>query len=189
MTANTVFEHCVEAIRHIELIKRESNKDKEFHFQNWFEARLTESHLNYDILGRNTYPDFRLVDHEDGYEVKGLAYAGRVANFDGNSQIPFGIHRGRTVYYVFGRYPANPDGDEYPVIDLVICHGDFLNADHEYVHKNKNVKAFGSYGDILIRDRKMYVIPTPFQLAPGTQHNRTLILPADEHPGDGFDKA
>jgi len=38
---------------------------------------------------------------------------------------------------------------------LVICHGDFLNADHDYVHKNKSVKGFGTYGDILIRDRKM----------------------------------
>jgi hypothetical protein len=38
------------------------------------------------------------------------------------------------------------------VLDLVVCHGDFLNADHEYVHKNKNVKGFGIYGDIMIRD-------------------------------------
>jgi|SRR5829696_8936912 len=27
---------------------------------------------------------------------------------------------------------------------------------------------FGSYGDILVRDRKMYVAPTPFALAEGT---------------------
>jgi hypothetical protein len=80
---------------------------------------------------------------------------------------------------VFGRYPAEPDGDSYPVLDLVICHGDFLNADHDYVHKNKSVKGFGSYGDIMIRDRKMYVAPTPFGLTTGTAHNQTLILPAD----------
>ena len=43
------------------------------------------------------------------------------------------------------------------MLDLVVCHGDFLNADHDYVHKNKSVKGFGSYGDIMIRDRKMYV--------------------------------
>ena len=65
------------------------------------------------------------------------------------------------------------------LVDLVVCHGDFLNADHEYVHKNKNVKGFGTYGDIMIRDRKMYVAPTPFGLTTGTAHNQTLILPAD----------
>jgi len=41
------------------------------------------------------------------------------------------------------------------------------------------VKGFGSYGDIMIRDRKMYVAPTPFGLTAGTAHNQTLILPAD----------
>ena len=86
---------------------------------------------------------------------------------------------GRTIFYVFGRYPAEPDGDSYPLLDLVICHGDFLNADHMYVHKNKSVKGFGSYGDIMIRDRKMYVAPTPFGLTAGTAHHHTLILPAD----------
>jgi hypothetical protein len=41
------------------------------------------------------------------------------------------------------------------------------------------VKGFGTYGDIMIRDRKMYVAPTPFGLTTGTAHNQTLILPAD----------
>ncbi len=59
----------------------------------------------------------------------------------------------------------------------MICHGDFLNADHEYLHKNKSVKGFGSYGDIMIRDRKMYVAPTPFGLVSGVAHTQTLILP------------
>jgi hypothetical protein len=86
--------------------------------------------------------------------------------------------------YVFGRYPKNPDGKTYPVIDLVLCHGNFLNADHEYVHKNKSVKGFGSYGDILIRDRKMYVVPTPFHLVRGVAHQQTLILPADASADD-----
>jgi hypothetical protein len=61
---------------------------------------------------------------------------------------------------------------------LVICHGDFLNADHEYVHKNRSIKGFGSYGDIMIRDRKMYVAPTPFGLVTGVAHTQTLILPS-----------
>jgi hypothetical protein len=62
-------------------------------------------------------------------------------------------------------------------MDLVVCHGDFLNADHNYIHANKHVKGFGSYGDIMIRDRKMYVAPTPFGLLSGVAHMQTLILP------------
>lgn len=185
-TVPSVFFRCVEAIRDNELIRRESSTDKEFHFQNWFAARLEETGLKFDPGGRNSYPDFRLVEHTEGFEIKGLAYPGRDASFDGNSQVPTGYHNGRTIYYVFGRYPQKPDGNAYPVIDLVVCHGDFLNADHEYVHKNRNVKGFGSYGDLLIRDRKMYVIPTPFLLAEGVAHHRTLILPAEVELSDDF---
>lgn len=174
-----IFLHCDAAVRRGELIHRTSRQDKEFHFQNWFEARLDELQTRYDPPARNSYPDFRLVNYAEGYEVKGLAYPGREASYDANSQIPTGFHNGRTVYYLFGRYPTDPDGDDYPVIDLVLFHGDFLNADHEYVHENKHIKGFGTYGDIMIRDRKMYVAPTPFALTQGTAGQRTLILPRD----------
>jgi hypothetical protein len=166
-------------MRASKLIRRESRQDKEFHFQNWFKMRLTETGLNFETGARNSFPDFRLVASTDGFEVKGLAYPGREANYDCNSQVPSGSHNGRTIFYIFGRYPAEPDGGSYPVLDLVLCHGDFLNADHDYVHKNKNVKGFGSYGDIMVRDRKMYVAPAPFGLTTGTAHGQTLILPAD----------
>ena len=117
--------------------------------------------------------------------MKGLKNPGRIANYDSNSQVPSGLHRGRQIYYVFGLYPndlkpypKSADGHRrYPLQELVVCHGDFLNADHEYVHKNKNVKGFGSYGDIMIRDRKMYVPPTPFAITAGTGGLRTLIVP------------
>lgn len=178
-TTFDVFAACVRAIRDGKLILRTTSQDKEFHFQNWFKKRLSETTFNYEQGGRNSYPDFTIVHVAEGYELKGLAYPGRDANFDSNSQVPSGFHNGRTVYYVFGRYPREPDGNKYPVIDLVLCHGDFLNADHDYVHKNKSVKAFGSYGDIMIRDRKMYVVPTPFHLVEGVSHRRTLILPAN----------
>ncbi len=186
MTLPAVFRRCVEAIRKGELIQRESAKDKEFHFQNWFRKRLKETGLNFDQGGRNSYPDFTVVKFTDGYELKGLAYPGRDANFDSNSQMPTGFHNGRMIYYVFGRYPKAPDGDEYPVLDLVICHGDFLNPDHDYVHENKNVKGFGSYGDIMIRDRKMYVVPTPFHLVEGVAHHHTLILPEEVNLAKDF---
>jgi hypothetical protein len=184
-TAPTIFARCVEAIRRGALIVREG-RDKEFHFQNWFVHRLEESGLNFEQGGRNSYPDFRLVRETEGYELKGLAYPGRDASFDSNSQVPTGYHNGRNIYYVFGRYPSRPDGNSYPVVDLVVCHGDFLNADHEYQHKNKSVKCFGSYGDLMIRDRKMYVVPTPFHLVNGVAHQHTLILPSEIEPGSGF---
>jgi len=183
-----VFTSCVCAIRDGKMILRESNNDKEFHFQNWFQKRLAELGCNYEQGGRNSYPDFKIVQVTEGYELKGLAYPGRDANFDSNSQVPTGLHNGRTIYYVFGRYPKIPDGNQYPVIDFVLCHGDFLNADHDYCHKNKNIKGFGSYGDLMIRDRKMYVVPTPFHLVEGVAHQRTLILPADVVGEKGYVK-
>lgn len=186
MTVIEVFARCVEAIHKGKLIVQVSRTDKEFHFQNWIKERLNETGMNFEQGGRNSYPDFRMVKYSEGYEVKGLKYPGREVTFDGNSQVPTGYHNGRTIYYMFGRYPANPDGNAYPVLDLVICHGDFLNADREYVHENKSVRGFGTYGDIMIRDRKMYVIPTPFGLVDGVAHHNTLILPANVDPGTDF---
>lgn len=150
--------------------------------------------MHYEGSGRNTYPDFRLVEVTEGYEVKGLAWPGRERNYDSNSQVPTGHHNGRQIFYVFGRYPADltpfptsEDGRrQYPVVDLVLCHGDFLNADHDYAHRNKSVKGFGTYGDIMIRDRKMYVAPTPFALTDGTTGLLTLIVPESTRPDPRF---
>ncbi len=183
MTAIEVFLTCHNAIRSGVLISRASGRDKEFHFQDWFAARLADCHVAFDDPGRNSYPDFRLVSSAEGFEVKGLAFPGRVANYDCNSQVPSGRHNGRRIFYVFGRYPKDV-GANFPVYDLVICDGDFLNADHDYTHKNKNIKGFGSYGDLMIRDRKMYVAPTPFALASGTAGQITLILRQDDSVND-----
>ncbi len=91
--------------------------------------------------GRNTYPDISIVQVPLGFEVKGLAYPGRESTYDSNSQVPTGYHNSREIFYVFGRYPKATESDiEYPVIDLVICHGDFLNANRAYVHENKHIK-------------------------------------------------
>lgn len=182
-----IFASCVHAVEDGILINSVSATDKEFHFQNWFRDRLTSLPLHFDAPRRNAYPDFAIVDPPEGYEIKGLAWPGRERDYDANSQIPTGYHNGRHIFYVFGRYPANGNNKgttEYPVVDMVICHGDFLNADHTYIHKNKHVKGFGSYGDIMIRDRKMYVAPTPFALTSGTTGLMTVILPED-FPIDG----
>lgn len=184
-TCFDIFEQCVLAVAAGELIESVSAKDKEFHFQNWFQIRLEKLAVHFEGSGRNMYPDFSLVEYTEGYEVKGLAWPGRERDYDSNSQVPTGHHNGRQIYYVFGRYPADLStyqdlGNgrrQYPVVDLVMCHGDFLNADDSYVHKNKSVKGFGTYGDIMIRDRKMYVAPTPFALTEGTTGLMTLIVP------------
>ena len=107
-----IFAQCVAAIRDNRLIKRANRQDKEFHFQNWFLERLNELRLNHEAGGRNSYPDFRVVHLQEGFEIKGLAYPGREANYDCNSQVPSGEHNGRTIFYVFGRYPSEPDGNE-----------------------------------------------------------------------------
>jgi hypothetical protein len=177
-----------------ELIESVSSKDKEFHFQNWFQKRLEKLQIHYEMSGRNTYPGFCMVKTAEGFELKGLAWPGREKDYDCNSQVPAGIHNGRTIYYVFGRYPSDISEYEegsggkkkYPVIDLVICHGDFLNADHNYIHKNKSVKGFGSYGDIMIRDRKMYVAPTPFVLTEVTTGLLTLVMPYEKEVDKRF---
>lgn len=54
-----------------ELIESVSARDKEFHFQNWFESRLRQLGLNYEIGGRNRFPDFSLVENAEGYELNG----------------------------------------------------------------------------------------------------------------------
>lgn len=103
------------------LVSRLTAKDKEFHFQNWFRDRLAASNFHYEQGGRNSYPDFRLVALTEGYEVKGLAYPGREETYDSNSQVPTGWHNGRDIFYVFGRYPSEPDGNSYPVLDFPVC--------------------------------------------------------------------
>lgn len=193
-TCFDAFEQCVLAVQSGELIESVSAKDKEFHFQNWFQRRLESLDVHFEGSGRNTYPDFCLVEAAEGYEVKGLAWPGRERDYDANSQVPTGYHNGRQIFYVFGRYPSDlsqfPEESggrrQYPVIDLVLCHGDFLNVDHNYVHKNRSVKGFGTYGDIMIRDRKMYVAPTPFALTEGTNGLMTLIVPEKIGPDPRF---
>ncbi|MEU9556069.1 hypothetical protein [Streptomyces fumanus] len=175
-----VFLSCYEAMQRGELIHRRNRRDKEFHFQDWVGRRITETGFAWEVTKRNKYPDYIMTDHPEGYEVKGLETPGRELSFDCNSQLATGMHEGRSVYYVFGRYPKKPAADRFPVLDLVICHGDFLNAHRDYAHKNDSFRDFGSYGDIMVRDRKMYVAPTPYALADGLTSQCTLITPVEE---------
>jgi hypothetical protein len=66
MTPTIVFKHCVKAIKRGILVERVSTTDKEYHFQKWFSARLIVTGLNFEIGGRNSYPDFRMVASTEG---------------------------------------------------------------------------------------------------------------------------
>ena len=91
-TCFTVFRQCVKAVADGKLIHRESARDKEYHFQNWCQSCIEETGLNFDEPRRNSYPDFTLVNYPEGYEIKGLEYPGREADFDANSNVPTGVH-------------------------------------------------------------------------------------------------
>lgn len=73
-TCFDVFEQCVHAVQAGELIESVSAKDKEFHFQNWFRNCLKRLDIHFEGSGRNTYPDFCVIEPAEGYEVKGLAW-------------------------------------------------------------------------------------------------------------------
>lgn len=128
-------------------------------------------------LGQNSWPDFVLDDHDEGYELKGLEVPGRSRDFDANSRLPKGQADGREIYYVFGRYPRGAVRAKGPLTDMVVCHGSFLSRDGQLIHKNTSVKGGGTYGDVLLRVRKMFVPPTPFRSVLGTIGTRTLIVP------------
>jgi hypothetical protein len=157
---------------------RGGEDDKEFHFQNWVKRRIQSTGLSFDPKGRNGYPDFILDDYAVGFEVKGLAHPGRVTDFDCNSQLPLAEHDGRKVFYIFGRYPQVKQV-EYPVYDLVLCSATFLNTETSNSNKNQSFMGAGSYGDIRIRDRRMYVCKTPYALLTGTEQQATLILDSE----------
>ena len=72
-----IYVECVHAITNGELIEAVSARDKEFHFQNWFQKRIEKLQIHYEASGRNSYPDFRIVESTEGFEVKGLAWPGR----------------------------------------------------------------------------------------------------------------
>ena len=51
-----VFLQCNQAVRRGQLIHRTNRTDKEFHFQDWFQARVDEIHLDYDPPARTLIP-------------------------------------------------------------------------------------------------------------------------------------
>jgi len=71
-----IFRDLVKADQDGMLIQQVNHGDKEFHFQNWVRDRIAGVGFNFEEAGRNSYPDFHMVNFTEGYEVKGLAYPG-----------------------------------------------------------------------------------------------------------------
>lgn len=179
MPVADVFSSCQQARRNGVLVRRAGARDKEFHLQNWFADRLAGIGVQARSAGRNAFPDFVLEGASEGYEIKGLATPGRDQNFDANSQMPRPDHDGVQVYYVFGRYPGVVSEDAFALLDLVICDAALLSTASEYEHRNEAIRGFGSYGDVLLRVRKMYVPPTPYSMREDLAGNASLIVSAD----------
>lgn len=82
LTVERVFLACSYAVESGIPIGRRSTRDKEFHLQDWFKHRLEGERIQFDDPARNSYPDFRLIELPVGFELKGLGYPGREANYD-----------------------------------------------------------------------------------------------------------
>lgn len=185
-TAWSIFAACQRAVARKIPTSRPAN-DKEFHFQNWVYDRIREAGHHSSSVGRNTYPDFSIDGTGEAYEVKGITVGSRERDFDSNSALPSGVHQGKQVFYVFGRYDNDRTGGTNPTVhDIAIVHGSFLNAGQGFVAANRSLRVLGSYGDILLRDRKMYAPYTPYKLLSGVKGECTLVLPASEAMPAGF---
>lgn len=199
-----------------EPISKPHQKDKEFAAQSWvgemMRRALTKAGAPKRVmkeLGRNSYPDFVVTvtgedkSYSEGYEVKSLAHPGRKDDFDANSQVPRKNTRCKVgkkvtelqhVFYVFIRYQNlsddSPNGSsKITIFDVIIAHHSLFNQASPYELKNKSIVGFGSYGDIKIRVRKMYIVPTPYKILSDqlgkefeeimSKHKAILVLPRE----------
>jgi hypothetical protein len=178
---------CREAVREGVPTYRPAD-DKEFHFQRWVESRIREAGFDVPETGRVSYPDFPIVGLDEAYEVKGITSGSRERDFDCNSTLPEGVHQGHQMLYLFGRYEGPAAGERPRVLDLAIVHGTLLNAGGSTLPRNSSFRGLGSYGDVLLRARKMFVAFTPYGLLSNLRDHCTLVLPVGwEEPPTGFE--
>ena len=108
-------------------------------------------------------------------------------DLDYNSSVPCGYHYCKTkmrglnktkirTFYAFVLYDRD-DNDK--ALSLMLVDGNYINNDYELHlgHKNTKETGFGSYGDGLIRHRKMYIFPHPLTDT-GFRGKTILISPA-----------
>jgi hypothetical protein len=177
-----VFVKMVEAARAGVTMTPRSANDKEYFFQDWFSARLTDLGLPFEQQGRNSYPDYWVGSAPvEGFEVKSLGFVNRRParkDIDFNSTIPSGRKQGRDVFLVFALYTGGGANSRHAQ-SLSVAHGDLINSDHALAdeHLNVAVHDFGSYADGFIRNRKMYVFNHPITIDPEGLGKFRLIVP------------
>ncbi|MCG7335270.1 hypothetical protein MHZ95_08275 [Sporosarcina sp. ACRSM] len=148
----------------------------------WFFEGLRD--LNPVSLGANDHPD--CVINNVGFELKSLRTKGQIQF---NSTIPCGAFKHNDLqgecYYVVARYKT--DRTYGYLTDYSIVDGDFFNDDRDcaFAHANTQETGFGSYGDGVVRHRKMYQFPSPHRTIEGvsfiskynnvTKFNNSLI--------------
>lgn len=155
----------------VRAIKR-SPEDKEYFIQDWVLKRLHTVGLDVRQSGRNSYPDFWFSDEDAtvGNEVKSLAHQmnGKPArtDLDFNSTSPKPVLNGVDCSLTFALYRAAASGSlEMNVTTVCVADAAFINDDATFEHVNASVKGFGSYGDALIRNRRMYRFDHPVTIA------------------------
>ncbi len=173
----------------IPAVKRSAD-DKEYFVQDWVAARSAEAGCRVEARGRNSYPDFwmSLDGSTIGNEVKSLAHraTGRAArtDVDFNSTPPRPVAEGQDCFLTFVLYRHVSLDNPLEAIVTTICLADMavMNADADFVPLNLSVKGFGSYGDGIIRNRRMYRFRHPVTVLDEAgldiRDQPTLILPA-----------
>ncbi|MEI4619840.1 hypothetical protein [Bacillus cereus] len=130
----------------------------------WFLDSLSD--LEPLSLGKNDHPDY--VIHNVGFELKSLKTKGQIQF---NSTIPCGGFKHGDLegecYYVVARYTTERNYGylaDYSVVD-----GDYFNHDRNWAfsHMNSQESGFGTYGDGVVRYRKMYQFPSPHKSIEG----------------------
>lgn len=171
------------------MIHRSDAADKEFPLQNFCKAAFdADASLMIQQNSRNGFPDFLMEFCPEAYEIKGLEFPGRNATFDANSDMPQAISDGRELFYVFGRYSSKDSSGnalvDFPLYDLVICPGSLFSI-VGCNYENSSLKDYGSYGDMMIRNRQMFVPPTPWKIVEGLEGKMSLIVPEDHALEEG----
>jgi hypothetical protein len=134
MTAHTIFQQCVEAIRQGVLIERESAQTKSS-ISKIVSRSTHRDRLNFEARRPKFLSRFSNGATTEGYEIKGLLIPAAMLRSIQTVRFLQALIMGEVFTMCLADTRRKPDGNRYPVLDLVICHGAFLNADHEYVHK------------------------------------------------------
>lgn len=166
-----ITEHEEHALRtaievfHRSCVKLRRHRNPNIYMQNnnellsdWFLDDLRD--LEPYSLGANDHPDY--IIKGVGFELKSLKTRGQIQF---NSTIPCGGFKHGNLegecYYVVARYTAERTYGY--LADYSIVDGDYFNHDREWAfsHMNSQEAEFGTYGDGVVRHRKMYSFPSP----------------------------